>query len=134
MLTTETKVRVRYAETDQMGYVYYGRFADYYEVGRTEMIRNLNLSYKQFEDMGIMMPVLEMKIRYFKAARYDDLLTIKTSLEKLPIARIRFVCVIQNEAGEKLNEGEVTLVFTDSNTRKPTRAPDILLKALQPFF
>ena len=134
MLITETKVRVRYAETDQMGYVYYGRYADYYEVGRTEMIRGLGITYRKFEELGIMMPVLEMKIRYYNPARYDDLLTIKTRVEELPIARIHFFCEIYNEQGDKLNSGEVSLVFTDSETRRPVRAPEELISAMQSHF
>lgn len=134
MYSSETKIRVRYAETDQMGYVYYGRYAEYYEVARTEMIRGLGFTYKEFEERGIMLPVTDMKIRYFRPALYDDLLTLKVKLAEIPTARIRFLVETFNEKGEKLNEGEVTLVFTNSLTRRPTRPPEDLVAQLQPFY
>lgn len=134
MYSSETKIRVRYAETDQMGYVYYGRYAEYYEVARTEMIRGLGFTYKEFEERGIMLPVTDMKIRYFRPALYDDLLTLKVKLAEIPTARIRFLVETFNEKGEKLNEGEVTLVFTNSVTRRPTRPPEDLVAQLQPFY
>ncbi len=134
MYKSETKIRVRYAETDQMGYVYYGRYAEYYEVARTEMIRNLGFSYREFEERGIMLPVSEMKIKYFQPALYDDLLTIVTTIEKLPTARIRFVYEIFNEKGQKLNIGEATLVFTNANSRRPSRPPEDLILKLAPYF
>lgn len=134
MFKGETKIRVRYAETDQMGYVYYGRYAEYFEVGRTEALRELGLSYREFEEQGIMLPVSEMKIRYYRPAKYDDLLTIVTRLEKLPTAKIRFVYETINEAGEKLNDGEVTLVFTNAQTRRPTRPPEAMIEKLEPYF
>ena len=90
MLNHKTKIRVRYGETDQMGYVYYGNYAQYLEVGRVEWLRNLGVSYKSLEESGIMLPVLEMKIRYFNPAKYDDLLTIETILTKVPSAKIEF--------------------------------------------
>lgn len=134
MYQGETTIRVRYGETDQMGYVYYGRYAEYYEVGRTDLLRGLGLSYKGFEDEGIMLPVAEMKIRYMRPARYDDLLTVVTRLEDLPTARIRFVYDTYNEAGEHLNTGEVTLVFTNALTRRPVRPPAAMMEKLEPFF
>ncbi len=134
MLINETKIRVRYAETDQMGYVYYGRYAEYYEIGRTEMIRELGFSYKHFEETGIMLPVQEMKIKYYRPGKYDDLILIKTSLLSLPTAKITFHYELFNEDGEKLNEGEVSLVFTDAATRRPMRPPQSLIKALEAFF
>lgn len=134
MYKSETVIRVRYAETDQMGYVYYGRYAEYYEVARTELIRELGFSYREFEDRGIMLPVLEMKIKYFLAAEYDDLLTLVTRLEVLPTARIRFVYEMFNEKEQKLNEGEVTLVFTNAKTRRPSRPPEDLIEKLEPYF
>lgn len=134
MYKGETKIRVRYGETDQMGYVYYGRYAEYFEVGRTEVFRDMGLNYKRFEDQGIMLPVAEMKIRYMRPARYDDLLTIVTRLEELPTARIRFLYDTYNEAGDHLNTGEVTLVFTDAETRRPIRPPQQMIKKLDPYF
>lgn len=134
MYKSETKIRVRYSETDQMGYVYYGRYAEYYEVARTEMIRDLGFSYREFEARGIMLPVTEMKIKFYQAGKYDDLLTLVTRLEVLPTARIRFVYEMFNEQKQKLNEGEVTLVFTNARTRRPTRPPEDLIEKLTPYF
>lgn len=134
MVKGETKIRVRYAETDQMGYVYYGTYAQYYEVGRTELFRQLDLNYREFEEQGILLPVYEMRIRYFNPARYDDLLTIETRLEQLPGVRIKFLYTVRNEKNDLLNEGEVTLVFTDAKTRRPMRPPSEMTRKLKPFF
>ncbi len=134
MYKTETKIRVRYADTDQMGYVYYGKYAEYYEVARTELIRELGFTYREFEERGIMLPVSGMKIKYFRAAHYDNLITIVTRLEELPSARIRFLCEIFNEEGQKLNEGEVSLVFSNATTRRPSRPPQDLIDKLKPYF
>ncbi len=82
MIRNETKLRVRYGETDQMGYVYYGNYAEYFEVGRVEWLRNLGISYKSLEESKIMLPVLHLNINYLKPAKYDDLLTIITTLKK----------------------------------------------------
>jgi acyl-CoA thioester hydrolase len=134
MFVGETNIRVRYADTDQMGYVYYGKYAEYYEVGRTELLRELDLSYREFEEQGILLPVREMKIKYYKAARYDDLLRIVTKLEELPSARIRFVYEVYNQNDEQLNTGEVTLVFTNAKTRRPTKPPEVMITRLEPFY
>jgi acyl-CoA thioester hydrolase len=134
MFVSETKIRVRYAETDQMGYVYYGNYAQYYEVARVEALRDVNLSYKQFEEQGIMMPVLHLSCKYIKPAFYDDLLTIKTIIKKMPGVRIEFLYEIYNEKGILLNEGETTLICIDMKTQRPCGAPLNLLEALKPFF
>src|SRR4051812_22978661 len=119
MYVSETTVRVRYAETDRMGYVYYGNYAQYYEVGRVEALRQLGMSYRALEDSGIMLPVLDYSVKFFKPAFYDDLLTIKTSITEIPQVRIKFLYEIFNEKGDKLNEGETTLVFIDVKSGKP---------------
>ncbi len=134
MFTTETKVRVRYSETDKMSYVYYGNYASYFEVGRVEALRGLGLSYRKMEESGIMLPVLEYKVKYFKPALYDDLLTIKTIIPQLPVVRIVFQYEIFNEEGVLLTNAETTLVFVDRTTGKPRICPDELLLNLQPFF
>ena len=103
MFSATTQIRVRYAETDQMRYVYYGNYPQYYEVGRAEAIRDLGFTYKQLEDLGVMMPVVEMSIRYFRPAFYDDLLTIKTTLHELPKSKVQFHHEIFNEKNEKLS-------------------------------
>jgi len=123
MIIHNTKLRVRYGETDKMGYVYYGFFAQYYEVGRTEFMRNFGLSYKEIENNGIMLPVISLNIKYLKPAHYDDLLTVKTILEKIPAIRIEFKYEVYNQNNELLNIGNTTLVFVDEKTRKPRKAP-----------
>ncbi|HAN19856.1 MAG: thioesterase [Bacteroidetes bacterium GWC2_33_15] len=134
MYCSETKIRVRYGETDKMGYVYYGVYPLYFEVGRTELMREFNFPYSKIEEMGIMLPVLSLDIKYFKPAKYDDLLTVKTVLKELPLARITFYYQIFNQNNELLNEGTTTLVFVDEKTRRPRKAPEDLLKSLVKHF
>lgn len=134
MYSSETTVRVRYAETDQMGYVYYGNYAMYYEVGRVESLRQLGLSYKSLEGMGTMMPVLENHSRYKAPARYDELLTIRTTIKEMPGVRITFFYEIYNEEKKLVNEGETQLVFIDMKTNRPRKAPEAMLQVLAPFF
>ena len=124
MFISETKIRVRYAETDQMGFVYYGNYPQYYEVGRTEALRTLGTSYKKLEEYGVMMPVIDMNVKYLKSGRYDDLLTIKTSVVEIPETRMKFKYEIFNEAGELLNVGETTLIFLSKERNRPVRCPD----------
>jgi acyl-CoA thioester hydrolase len=126
----DTKIRVRYAEADRMGYVYYGNYAIYFESARTEMLRSLGFSYREWEDKGIILPVRELQIRYHAPAYYDDLLTIRTIIKERPAARITFHHEVYNEKGEKTCTGSLVLVFVDSKTRRPTHAPEHFLKAL----
>jgi len=134
MYTSETKIRVRYGETDKMGYVYYGVYPLYFEVGRTELMREFNFPYSKIEEMGIMLPVLSLEIKYLKPAKYDDLLTIKTTLKEIPLARITFFYQVFNQNNELLNEGSTTLVFVDEKTRRPRKAPEDLLNSLSKHF
>lgn len=134
MFIHESKVRVRYAETDQMAYVYYGNYATYYEVARVEAFRFLGFPYKSLEDNGMMMPVFEMKTRYIQPAKYDDLLTLKVSIKSLPSARIIFDYEIYNEKEVLLNIGQTTLVFVDMKTQKLKRCPSGLLDLLKVYF
>ena len=134
MFIATTQIRVRYAETDQMRFVYYGNYPQYYEVGRAEAIRELGFTYKELEDLGVMMPVVEMNIRYFRPALYDDLLTIKTSLTELPTNKVRFHSEVYNEKDELLNQGSVTLVFVDAKTMKRVDMPAVLHERLAPYF
>ncbi len=126
----ETKIRVRYSETDRMGYVYYGHYAQYFEVARTEMLRSLGLTYKQLEDDGILLPVISMDIKYKNPAIYDDLLTIKTTLKKNPLIKIQFTYEVFNQKNELINIGNTTLVFVDAKTRKPRKAPQNFIDSL----
>ncbi len=127
----EYKLRVRYGETDQMGVVYYGNYAQYFEVGRTEWLRDFGITYKQMEADGFLLPVISLKVKYVKSARYDDVLTVKTSLVKIPSVTIEFNYEIYNEAGEILVEGNTVLAFIDVNRNRPTRCPSYLLDELQ---
>lgn len=135
MYTAETKIRVRYGETDQMGYLYYGYYALYYEVGRAEAIRELGFTYKEMEEMGVMMPVAELNAKYYRPAKYDDQITVKTILKELPTgSKISFHSELYNEAGELLNVGVTTLVFYDPINKNKTVMPDALLEKLKTFF
>src|SRR5690606_35297092 len=114
MYTSTTEIRVRYGETDQMGYLYYGYYALYYECGRAEAIRQLGFTYRQLEDMGIFRPVVQLHAQYFRPALYDDLITVKRLLKELPHGhQIRFHSELYNEQGQLLNKGVTTLVFYD---------------------
>jgi acyl-CoA thioester hydrolase len=135
MLISETKIRVRYGETDQMGYAYYGIYAQYYEVGRVEAMRMMGFSYKDVEERGIIMPVLEYSIRYKKPAFYDDELTIVTMLKEKPLGvKLPFEYECFNQNNELLNTGFVTLAVIDKSSGKPTRLPDWFNQALDKFF
>ncbi len=134
MYERETTIRVRYGETDQMGCVYHGDYASYFEVGRVEALRALGFPYRRLEEEGISLPVRDMEVRYHAPARYDDLLTVRTRIEELPSVRIRFAYTVMNEAGQLLSEASTTLVFVDKATGRPLRAPALLLAALRPYF
>ncbi len=127
MFKNEIKIRVRYSETDQMGYVYYGNYAQFFEVGRVEWLRSLGISYRSLEESGIMLPVTNMNINYLKPAKYDDLLTIVTNVVNKPMVKIKFEFQIFNDQKELLTTGETTLVFIDMKKNKPTKAPQFLL-------
>jgi len=134
MYTSETHVRVRYGETDQMGYVYYGIYAMYYEVGRVESLRQLGLSYKELEAMGVMMPVLENKSKYLSPALYDDLLRIVTTIRVKPSVKITFEYEIFNGQNKLIHQGETLLAFVQMNSGRPCRPPEVFQKVLEPFF
>jgi acyl-CoA thioester hydrolase len=129
------QIRVRYAETDQMNVVYYGNYAQYFEVGRVESIRQLGLVYKDIETSGVIMPVVEMHIRYLRPATYDDLLTVKTTLRELPQSyRVEFFQDVYNEDEKLLASGRVVLYFLEASTRRKTNIPTALKEKLLPFF
>ncbi len=134
MFIHETKVRVRYGETDQMGVVYYGNYALYYETGRVEALRSLGMTYREMEESGVQMPVLEMQCRYLAPALYDEHLTIRTIIREMPAARIAFDFEVLNEQAQLLNSGMVSLAFINTSTNRPTRCPAKLTGLLKPFF
>ncbi len=131
MYTHKTKVRVRYAETDQMKYAYYGVYAQYFEVGRVELLRSLGVTYKSIENLGFILPVVNYNIDYKKPAFYDDELTIESTIKETPSIKIIFNYRTLNEKGEILNTAETTLVFVDSKTGKPCQCPEILINKLK---
>ena len=135
MYTYETQIRVRYSETDQMGYLYYGHYAQYYEVGRVETIRSLGISYKALEEEhGIWLPVVIMESRFVRPAYYDELLTVRTEIRKIPNEYIVFHVEIYNEKNKLVNGGRVRLCFFDAKSKKVISAPEILLEKLRHFF
>jgi acyl-CoA thioester hydrolase len=135
MYESITQVRVRYAETDQMNIVYYGNYAQYFEVGRVESIRQLGYTYKDMEASGVIMPVVEMNVRYLRPATYDDLLTIKSQVRELPTDyRIDFYQEVFNEQGKMLTSGKVVLYFLELVSRRKTTIPAILKERLTPYF
>jgi len=129
----ETEIRVRYGETDQMGVVYHANYAVYFEVGRTEWLREFGLSYNAMEKEGIMLPVISLSINYKNSARYDDVLKVKTQLKKMPTASIEFDYELINDKGQLLATGNTVLAFIDSTRNRPTRCPKYLLDKLQNY-
>ncbi len=127
-------MRVRYSETDMMGYCYYGNYATYFEVARVEAIRQLGFSYRQMEDDGIALPVLEFNIKYFKPAFYDDELTIETTIIEIPKVRIHFIYKTFNAEGLLINEAKTSLVFMNKVTMKPCVAPQYFVNVLEKHF
>ena len=119
----EFSVRVRYAETDQMGVVYHGNYAQYFEMGRVEWLRNFGVSYKWMEDNGVMLPVVSLEMNYKKPARYDDLLRVKTILKSQTTVKIEFDYEIYNEQNQLLTTGYSMLVFVDMKTGRPIVPP-----------
>lgn len=131
MIHTNTSIRVRYGETDPMKYVYYGNYAEYFEVARVELFRSLGMSYDEIEKRGIFLPVSEYKIKYLKPALYDQILEIRTYVKKIPGIRIEFEYEIYNEENVKITEASTTLFFLDSETNKIVKCPDYLMELIQ---
>jgi acyl-CoA thioester hydrolase len=128
-----TKLRVRYGETDQMGYCYYGNYAQYFEVGRVEALRQIGMSYRDMEDSGIMLPVSNFEVKYFKPALYDDEIKIITKLVKVEGCRLFFEYEIENENGMIISVAKTTLVFVLKTTMKPTSPPQSFIKLLETY-
>lgn len=134
MIKGEIKLRVRYSDTDQMGYVYYGRYASFYEVARVELFRNLGFSYKKLEEEGIGMPVIDMETKYLLPIKYDEEITIRTRIEKLPSSRIIFHYEILNKNNDLANTAKTTLTFINLLNKKPVRTPKELLDLIKNKF
>lgn len=135
MFVSETQIRVRYAETDQMGVVYHSNYFPYFESARAESIRQLGFTYADMEKMGVIMPVVDVHCRYLRPALYDDLLTIKTLLKELPVHhKVEFHHEVYNEKEELLAVGKIILYFMEAKTMKRTSMPEALLNKLQAYF
>jgi acyl-CoA thioester hydrolase len=135
MISCDVQIRVRYGETDRMGYAYYGFYPLYYEVGRTELLRQYGLAYKDIEDSGVLLPVADMHVDYYAPANYDELITIRTTITEKPGVKILFLYELFNSKNELINKATTTLVFVRSSDRKPCRPPktfnDIMEKAFK---
>lgn len=127
-------LRVRYAETDRMGYAYYGNYATYFEVARVEALRSLGITYKELEDDGILLPVLDYKVKYIKPAFYDDELRIETTISQKPSIRIIFEYRVFNQENVELAKAETTLVFVSSKNGKPTKPPVHIQECFADYF
>ena len=135
MFVTETQIRIHYALTDQMGVVYHGHYAQFYEIGRAEALRQIHYSYKDIEAIGIIMPVVDIHSRFLRPAKYEDLITVKTILKELPIHhKIVFHHEIYNQQDELLNTGDVTLYFMQAKGMKRCEMPDDLKEKLSGYF
>jgi acyl-CoA thioester hydrolase len=135
LFTSETQIRIHYALTDQMGVVYHGHYAQFYEIGRTEAIRTLGYTYKDIEAMGILLVVTDIHTRFLRPAKYDDLITVKTTLREIPLYhKIVFHSEIYNQENELLNTGDVTLYFMEAKTMKRCEMPEVLKEKLSKYF
>ena len=131
MKTHSISFRVRYGETDQMGVVHHGNYAHYFELGRTEWLRTLGLSYKYMEMNGIMLPVVSLNCSFKKSAFYDEILTIKTTLVKKPLVKIEFNYEISNQNNQLITTGNTVLAFINMKSKKPMACPDYFLEKIK---
>ena len=134
MYKHQWKIRVSYADTDRMGYMYYGNYPKFYEVARVEALRNIGISYKELEDSGVILPVGDLKVKYIKPAYYDDLLTVVTIIDKQPGVKFFFKYEIYNDKEELINVGETTLVFVDLETGRPCKPTKEITEIFTPYF
>ncbi|MBL7830099.1 MAG: acyl-CoA thioesterase [Saprospiraceae bacterium] len=135
MFVHETQFRVRYVETDQMGYVYYGNYAQYFEVGRVEAIRSLGLTYREMEEeLGVMMPVKSLNIKYLRPVFYDELITVKTMITAMPERNINFHAEVYNSKGELTTGATITLAFVDIKLKQTVNIPEEFKKRLEVYF
>lgn len=133
LLSFETQIRVRYKDTDQMGIMHHSNYIVMYEMARTEWLREMGLTYAEIERRGIMSPIIDVQSRYLYPAFYDEVLTVKVSLDEMPAARLVIASEVYNEAGRLINTGRVTLGFMHSETRRPCRAPEWFVQALEEY-
>ena len=133
MITSESRIRIRYDEVDKMGYVYHGNYAKYFHISRTELFRDFGLSDKTLEHQKLLLPVIELHIKYFKPVYYDDIITIRTTLKEIPRTRIKLQHTVFNVKNEIINEASSTLIFVDSRSRKPMRVPGGIIDKMKQF-
>ena len=131
MITSENKIQIRYDEVDKMGYVYHGNYAKFFHISRTELLRKIGFSDKELEAKNILLPVIEMNIKYLKPVFYDDVITIKTFLQKIPSSRMQFKHEVFNANNQVINQAESTVVFVDMHTRKPMKVPDFIVEKIE---
>ena len=131
MFTQSTSFRIRYGETDQMGVVYHGNYAQFFEIGRIDWLRDFGISYKNMEENNVMLPVVNLQCKFIKPAEFDDKITVKTSLRKIPTVKIEFEYEIYNQKNELLTTGSTMLAFINMKTNKPMRCPDYILEKLE---
>jgi len=133
MYTHEIEIRVRYGEVDMMGYLYYGYYSFYYEQARVETMRSLGIPYKRMEELGYLLPVRDLHIKFIKPAFYDDVVRIKTMIKKMPSVRHDFSYEMYNAKGELINTADTTLVYLDKESRKPVQCPEFVKELLRPY-
>jgi acyl-CoA thioester hydrolase len=134
MYSHDIDIRVRYGEVDMMGYLYYGYYSFYYEQARVETMRSLGISYKKMEELGFLLPVVDLKIHFIKPVYYDDIVQIRTMIKKMPGVRHHFYYEMYNEKGELVNEAETMLVYLNKESRKPVICPEFIHHLLKPYF
>ena len=131
MITFDTKIRVWYVDTDQMGIVHHSNYIKYYEEARSAFMRHLGVSYADMEASGVLMPILKVESEYKRPAKYDDLLTVRLIIRDIPMARFTGEYEIYNSAGELLNRGLTVLGFLNKTTMRPCRAPQWFVDILE---
>lgn len=134
MIIHDQQIRVRYGETDQMGFLYHAHYVDYYDVARTELLRKMGSSNKELEESGYMLPVIEVVSKYKNPAYYDDLLNVRVWIEDMPQVKIKFNYEVYREGGELINTGHVVLAFMNAATRRACRGPKWFLDIFRPYF
>ena len=134
MITHDTQIRVLYRDTDKMGVVYHANYIVFYEAARNEMFRAIGLPYTLLEKMNIVMPIVEVESKYKAPAYYDNLLTVRSTIKELPIARAVVEYEVFNEAGTLLNTGKTVLGYVNTERMRPCRAPKEFLDALEKYF
>jgi acyl-CoA thioester hydrolase len=134
MVSNEISIRIQYSHTDKMGFCYHGNYPSFYEMGRTELMRNMGMSYRELEEKGFLMPVISLNIKYLHSAYYDDEIKVKTTLKEMPGARITFYYEIFNKQNELINTAEAVLAFLNSETMSPCRPPLFFMDILRKHF